>query len=725
MRRLLYIVIILLCAPAISHGSLISTTATNRVTNGLVGYWTFDGSTIVNGVAQDQSGQGNHGNFVNIATTTAFSTGKIGQGILLDGGNDAITLGSATVLDDMSAFSVSMWLNTKGFGPFGNIVAIKDTSFNTVGWRFLTNTTKSFTFEQEFDGGTDLNKSTATNIFSLNKWVHVVLTYDGSNNASGVQIYVDGVDQSSGGTSGVGSRESDASATLALGATPAGGGRPSFAIYDDVRVYNRVITASEVQTLFNLGSSKANTSLRTNYFSLYGYWTFDPADLTSTTTVYDRSRKGYSGTSAGFGMTLSKTPGKLGEALVFDGTDDTFSMGDVAEPSTITLAAWVKPSTVKGGMKIISKKMSGASSQYGLGTHSSNTDKFTATFFSSAPSSDVCTSTGTDGTYAAHKWYYVVATYDGDTCKIYVNGVDVTSVTSDNASGNILNTTSALRIGAEGGATASGFWTGALDEVRIFGRALTAVEVQSLYAAGGGVIVNASKNDKVTNGLVGLWSFDGPDMFTNVRDGSGQGNHGNLISFGATSTVVTPGRIGQGLKFDGSNDYIESVDIGEIDSATALTVCAWVQPNQNSHDGGIVYKGPSASITDGVLLFQDVVGVGGNNLYSFFIAESGGTDTVRVESAANSAVVNKWAHLCGTYLEGSASGLRLYLDGSEVSGSPVSTASISGIDATTNKLWIGDRDGSGNNFSGKIDDVRIYNRVLSASEVTHLYNLGR
>src|SRR3990167_8880079 len=59
-------------------------------------------------------------------------------------------------------------------------------------------------------------------------------------------------------------------------------------------------------------------------------------------------------------------------------------------------------------------------------------------------------------------------------------------------------------------------------------------------------------------GLVGHWTFDGRDMGPNVRDRSGQGNHGNLVlgATGNTSTTTIPGKLGQALSFDGVNDYV-------------------------------------------------------------------------------------------------------------------------------------------------------------------------
>ena len=59
----------------------------------LVGHWTFDGAKVVNGVALDSAGT-NNGNLVNIASSTFYSYGKIGQGFNFDGLNDYVSVGT-------------------------------------------------------------------------------------------------------------------------------------------------------------------------------------------------------------------------------------------------------------------------------------------------------------------------------------------------------------------------------------------------------------------------------------------------------------------------------------------------------------------------------------------------------------------------------------------------------------------------------------------------------
>src|SRR3989344_6531331 len=83
---------------------------------GLVGHWTFDGKNVVSGVALDSSGNGNNGNLVNIATSTFYSIGKIGQGFNFDGTNDYVKVPSSSAFDFASTggFSYFTWFKKQG-----------------------------------------------------------------------------------------------------------------------------------------------------------------------------------------------------------------------------------------------------------------------------------------------------------------------------------------------------------------------------------------------------------------------------------------------------------------------------------------------------------------------------------------------------------------------------------------------------------------------------------
>lgn len=249
---------------------------------------------------------------------------------------------------------------------------------------------------------------------------------------------------------------------------------------------SRVVAGSGSTTI---GTSRAQATRFAG--NLIGYWSFNGPDFIGTSTPIDKGSVRGNGTLRGFASVPKFVPGKVGQALDFNGSTNSVYVLDSHEPTRITLSAWVRPNIVKGGMYILTKKMvSNSIAQYGIGTHTTDTNKFRAAFYSSSVSSDVCESTGTDGSYVAGEWVFVAATYDGSTCKIYVNGVDVTTVASDLASGNLRNSTARVMIGAESLFTAGSivpqtgsYFSGAIDEAKIHDRALTADEIMLLYNA--------------------------------------------------------------------------------------------------------------------------------------------------------------------------------------------------------------------------------------------------
>jgi hypothetical protein len=92
-----------------------------------------------------------------------------------------------------------------------------------------------------------------------------------------------------------------------------------------------------------------------------------------------------------------------------------------------------------------------------------------------------------------------------------------------------------------------------------------------------------------------------------------------------------------------------------------------------------------------------------------------------LEGATNSSPLNTWTFVCFTADLGNATGLRLYVNGVEDPNSPASLAGYVGINATGFPLFVGTTVVGSGGFNGFIDDVRLYNRILSPAEITQLY----
>ena len=199
-------------------------------------------------------------------------------------------------------------------------------------------------------------------------------------------------------------------------------------------------------------------------------------------------------------------------------------------------------------------------------------------------------------------------------------------------------------------------------------------------------------------GLAGYWKFD--EDSGDVAVDSAGGNNGTLIN----SPTRTTGKLGNALQFDGVDDYVDTKKA--LISNSEVTICAWIYP--------IGWGGDSRGrILDNVNAYFYV---NNNNAPRQALSFSSDADKYSA-SSGNSISLNAWKFVCITrpstvtpayYINGIVSPLG-------INGGGSLTAAIT--DAT-----IGGRRTADRTFNGKIDEVSVFNRILSAVEVSDLYN---
>ena len=92
----------------------------------------------------------------------------------------------------------------------------------------------------------------AANTIPLKRWTYVTMSWDGTSSATGIKFYVDSVETAyASPTDGAGSRVLDTSSSSQIGNNTAS--RTFDGIIDDVRIYNRALSANEIKQLYNLG----------------------------------------------------------------------------------------------------------------------------------------------------------------------------------------------------------------------------------------------------------------------------------------------------------------------------------------------------------------------------------------------------------------------------------------------------------------------------------------
>jgi len=201
------------------------------------------------------------------------------------------------------------------------------------------------------------------------------------------------------------------------------------------------------------------------------------------------------------------------------------------------------------------------------------------------------------------------------------------------------------------------------------------------------------------SGLVAAYGFDeGSD--TTVNDSSGNGNTGTLIN----GPIWTSGQFGQALEFNNTSDHVLVPTNSSLGITGDITISAWIRlGNPSFAYQGILSKFQNGAGWDYVLSYNDN---GSNNLFLY----SDGMSPNFVRSTTPLIDTTTFHHVAVTR---SANAVTFYIDGIQAG-----TATVTGtFPNNSNPVVIGSETGSGGEFRGRIDEVRIYSRALSQSEI--------
>jgi hypothetical protein len=192
--------------------------------------------------ATDSSGNGNTGTLVNSPTRT---TGQSGGAISFDGSNDAVTVPASATVNNLPAITISAWMRPNNYGEnsFGRIIQ------KTGGFMLYLSSSNQVVFEVPYST-TAIKRQTANNVVTYGTWTHVVATWTGSATGSTIHIYLNGTEVASylATTNGSGTRNDDSAGALNIG-NNAAQDRTFNGILDEVSIYNRALTPTEVAAL--------------------------------------------------------------------------------------------------------------------------------------------------------------------------------------------------------------------------------------------------------------------------------------------------------------------------------------------------------------------------------------------------------------------------------------------------------------------------------------------
>jgi PKD repeat protein len=416
-----------------------------------------------------------------------------------------------------------------------------------------------------------------------------------------------------------------------------------------------------------------------------------------------------------------------GEAYIDCGNDQSLNLDN-----QLTISAWIKSNTIRNSWPSFIAKYSinvkdnvGYGFGWGLASNPDNKYVFYIIDHHILPGEEEekaisVSNVGTD------KWNHVVGIYDGEVFKIFIDGVlEKTNV----ALPNLLNTNNYnLLLGTrfnDGIVSQGAFHSGFIDDVRIYDRVLSELEIQELYNEQPQTKIDLEKD------LIAYYPFNG-----NANDESGNGNHG--IEYGGLT--YANGILNKAGSFDGVDDFIEVTPKSDVSAIENFTISVWtyllnwkIQPNNYLYDRQYVFDGHTHSKT----VMSDFYRPGFSVVFDGLLHSEEIRDSIfyydNVYLAQNTKIniKGKWHHHVFMRI-GDAD--YTYIDGQLINSTyhndikrddPLNMkhnwfiGSFSGNNPNYNAI----KDGYNYSFFGLLDEMRIYNRALSEPEIKKLYEI--
>jgi hypothetical protein len=294
-------------------------------------------------------------------------------------------------------------------------------------------------------------------------------------------------------------------------------------------------------------------------------------------------------------------------------------------------------------------------------------------------------------------WHHWALTYGEGGLVVYIDG---TEVTRGPYSGPLPANDDPLLIGRDIPGSVESL-VGAVDDVRIYNRALSGEEIRELYRHDGG--------DPLAAGLVAHYPLD-----NNARDAGRDGRDGTMHDAGATADRW--GSMNGALRFDGIASYVETPFTPIVQPGESITVSAWIRSDTDTSGNPRVVGLERGSDQEPRLLVRS------SGVANFFLRDDNNV-AATVDSTTRLSD-NRWHHVVGVR-DAAKSQVRVFVDGVLENEAPDTTSAAVNADQPR-WLAIGANNhesGLRELFKGAIDDVRVYNRALAPDEVLALFQM--
>lgn len=217
-----------------------------------------------------------------------------------------------------------------------------------------------------------------------------------------------------------------------------------------------------------------------------------------------------------------------------------------------------------------------------------------------------------------------------------------------------------------------------------------------------------------TSDLIGRWTLNDTDG-TAIDTGSGS-NDGSMQNGLTGASHSTMGRVGNAIDFEFDNShFINLGSAGSLDNLDPVTITAWINPEALNGTTPTIFSSDGGANGDGYSLRLSSTGA-----LEFFADFNGGSDLT--VNSTTTLTMGEWYHVAVTWdASVTATNVRLYLNGSQV-GYNTQTDGVGTLDDSANNKRIGNHVSDVNHFDGIIDDVRLYERELEATDIKAIYD---
>jgi thermitase len=625
-------------------------TRTSGFDPNFVSWWKFDEGTGT--TAYDSAGNNN-----GTIYRATWTTGKIGGALSFDGVDDYIKVPDDSSLDVSASFTFAFWMYVDEGNPGGTVIS-KDGSEDTTGaYNIYYDRSHRYVWYETNNESPWL--VSGENSITMGAWNHIAITFNGSASPS-MRIYVDGIEKASASPPAPGVLPT----CLMIGRR---GDSDAFfnGKLDDVRIYNRALSAEELRIYRCVKASNPNPTDGQMSVAPNVVLNWLPGRDAVTHDVYfgtgyndvnvaAQGSSEYMGNQdANYWGTNNYAPAGLDFNTTYywridevDATNTT--KGDVWSFTVASLGKAKSPQPSNGKVNVTTHPILSWSA----------------------------------ATYAGSHDVYFGTSY---------NDVNVAAHGSSEYMGN-QDANNYATVGLDFNATY--YWR--IDEVA--GGCTTKGDVWSFMTC-----------PTIDDSIVAWWKFD-EGTGTIVYDSAGH-NDGNLVNGPAWIT----GQIGGALSFDGLDDYVQIPDNSSLRVSATFAFVFWMFVDEGeTPTGAIISKDGSVNAFGAYMVYVN------SNKY---VTYKSNRRLPTVSSPENSISLGAWHHIAFTFDDSANPKMRVYIDGAEkASGSPPApSVGVQSID-----LMIGRRGISADPCytNSKLDDVRIYNRTLSQDEVNLLYQQG-